>query len=94
MKDEYIIINKTELEKKLTELKTKLSEESGSFFPLQRIIGEDSGKIRMIQEVISKSTPLIPVVEKAFDAGKEHGQDYKFITWNKPTYIENLKLEI
>lgn len=100
MQNEYIIINKTKLNKKIEELEIKLKEEKDSFLPLQRIIGEDSGKIRALKETLAESTPLTPIVEDAFDAGVDYERSpFKNISHSiqcisKKDYIKNLKLEI
>ncbi len=47
----------------------------------------------LIREILSQSTPLIPEIEKAFDAGKLNNQ-FPFSCLNKEEYISNLKLDI
>jgi len=63
MKDEYIIINKITIQKRIEELKQICNKELG--YASDKIYSE-------LGYLLHESTPLIPVVEKAFDAGKEH----------------------
>jgi hypothetical protein len=93
MKDEYIIINKTALEKRIEELETgiKTLSLSDGF--------KDIGKIEALKQILSQSTPLIPEVEKAFDAGREQvwtdiNQEEREFVNDKQEYISNLKLDI
>ena len=82
MENEYIIINK-----KTVKLRLKLSEG----------IRDENIRVNIQDELnflLSQSIPLTPEIGKAFDAGNEHGMDFDFKTWNKRTYIENLKLKI
>lgn len=55
MKDEYIIINRTALEKRMEELN---SED-----------GKDLRERSVIKQILSQSIPLIPEIEKAFGLG-------------------------
>lgn len=99
MKDEYIIINKTAIQKRIEELK------------FQREIEPDNhtqsfldGKIKQLKQILSQSTPLIPEIEKAFDEGKGvgiisyqprwHIFDRELYNERKQDYISNLKLGI
>ena len=100
MKDEYVIINKTSILKRIEELE---DERDGFIYNPNKT--EDSvcynSKIRLLKQILSQSTPLIPEIEKAFDAG------YDLNTWeqleipneerdylNTQDYISNLKLDI
>ena len=82
MKDEYVIINKTAIQKRIEKL-------------------EKTNQIQQVDElknVLSESTPLIPEIKKAFNAGGAYtlGSHKKFIQThpNKQDYIANLKLDI
>ena len=44
----------------------------------------------ILKELLSQSTPLIPEIEKAFDAGMYQDADYQY----KQDYISNLKLDL
>jgi hypothetical protein len=92
MNKEYVIINKTELLKKMKELeKTGLVREHHS----ERYI--------VYKEILSQSIPLIPEIEKAFDAGRipknkkvqgYGGRKTIEVFLEKQPYISNLKLDI
>ena len=92
--DEYIIINKTAIQQRIEELESKI-------IPNPNFDGEiDSHNLLFIakqnelNEVLSQSTPLIPEIEKAFDAGEEFGNGVSSFSYNKQDYISNLKLDI
>lgn len=102
MKDEYIIINKSVLEKRIERLEKQKDE---YIFNPNRTDDQYryNSIIKVLREVISQSTPLIPEIEKAFDVGSlkteqcfniyngfVSGTIYK----DKETYISNLKLDI
>lgn len=69
MKNEYIIINKSVLEKRIKELE---EEEISEFSPGRRLWVDSA--IKNLKEVLSQSTPLIPEIEKAFDEGQNRMQ--------------------
>lgn len=86
MKDEYIIINKSVLEKRIEELRQVCNKE----------LGYASDKIYFeLEHLLSQSTPLIPEIKKVYDSSwfKAHG-----VMANKEKekqdYISNLKLDI
>lgn len=94
MKDEYIIINRTALEKRLKELKYQRQVE-----PDNHTQSYLNGKIKQLDEILSQSTPLIHIIENAFDAGQKYGEDNACnaeidLHNNKQDYISNLKLDI
>lgn len=85
--DEYIIINKTAILKRIEELeKTGLVRE------------HHAERYATYKEILSQSTPLIPEIEKAFDAGRKLSDKSQLYTpdfyWTKEDYISNLKLGI
>lgn len=94
---EYIIINKTAIQKRIEELeKEKTSNLT------QNLVGfanHNEGEISALKQIISQSTPLIPEIEKAFLAGRAV-DNMDSIDDMKPTYIQfedyisNLKLNI
>ena len=69
MKDEYIIINKTAIQKRIEELEKQLNTLGHTSQEEIHAQGYLSGKIQQLRETLSQSTPLIPEIEKAFDAG-------------------------
>lgn len=98
MNPEYVIINKTELEAEKAELK-ELSNPDKQGNP--DFILKCEGKIELIEKILSQSTPLIPEIEKAFDAGSDWGEDCANAVMgvgedyiNKQHYISTLKLNI
>ena len=97
MKNEYITINKSVLEKRIEELK--------EISPLDRLCydGMIECEERVLKQILSQSTPLIPEIEKAFDAGIDFisdasdfpmGDAKKKDSLSKEDYISNLKLDI
>ena len=95
MKDEYIIINKLVLEKRIKELEKQANEyafNANRTDDYYRYIS----MIKVLKEILSQSTPLIPEIEKAFEAGRklsvdgfeeEDEKDYR-------KFISQLKLPI
>ena len=95
MNNEYIIINATAIQKRIEELEQVEQEliKSGHRFAVTR------GKIDELISLLYQSTPLIPEIEKAFNASKvttgmnQRNQfAYKYKT--SKDYITNLKLDI
>jgi hypothetical protein len=63
IKDEYVIINKTAIQKRIEELeKTTLVRE------------KDIVEYEVLKYWLNQSTPLIPEIEKAFDEGQNRMQ--------------------
>jgi hypothetical protein len=81
MTKEYVIIDKTLLEKRIEELE----KEKKIMWWIER---------DTIIEILYQSTPLIPEIEKAFNAGSERGEHGYGNANNKQDYISNLKLDI
>jgi len=105
-KDEYVIINKSKLLRKIEEMEKQRDEYS--FNPNRT---EDyyryNSMIKVVKQILSQSTSLIPEIEKAFDAGQEFGTNMTLFyntdkisrvefesTFDKEEYISNLKLDI
>lgn len=91
MKNEYIIINRTALKKRLKELKYQRQVEPDNY--TQSYL---NGKIKQLDEILSQSTPLIPVLEEAWKSGWSHSTylaDY-LEKEKREDYIQNLKLDI
>lgn len=97
MKDEYIIINRTVLEKRIKELETIEAE----LISKRMSYSSTRAKIDELISLLSQSIPLIPEIEKAFDAGDRYryweNNDSRNIPSHiidKEDYISNLKLDI
>jgi len=60
MKDEYIIINKTALEKRIEELEDQLKTLGDTYEEEIHAHGFISGEINQLKKIVSQSTPLIP----------------------------------
>lgn len=102
-KDEYIIINKTAIEKGIAEWNAELQEyfkaPVGKFNSDQ--VSTLQQAIATAREILSQSIPLISEIEKAFDAGDRYryweNNDSRNIPSHiidKEDYISNLKLDI
>lgn len=97
--DEYIIINKTALEKRIEELKKPIAHYDGIY-----VSNEQMAKQDILEDILSQSIPLIPEIEKAFYEGKGvgiisyqpkgHTLDMELYNERKQDYISNLKLDI
>ena len=88
----YIIVNAEAIQKRIEELKEGLMlSEKGTVAE-----GILLGGIIQLEETLSQSTPLIPEIEKAFNAAKipYKVNDYGTFGYeNAEHYIENLKLD-
>lgn len=94
MNNEYVIINKSVLEKRIEELENELKDEPNPFLNTSYQTELDT-----LKEVLSQSTPLIPEIEKAFDEGFNSEEEvYKGYPTGKiigkEDYISNLKLDV
>lgn len=91
---EYIIINKTAIQKRIEDLK-KIENE---LVTLNMPHSTTRGKIDELLYLLSQSTPLIPEIEKAFDVARQENLDYgdspASFSVKKQDYISNLKLDI
>jgi len=96
MNQEYVIINKTAIQKRIEEWESELLEcykaPVGEFN--SDYVSTLQQAIATARDVLSLSTPLIPEIEKAYNAGKLHNE--LSITFDNPQgrYISNLKLDI
>ena len=90
MNNEYVIINKTEWLKVMETNQKPASHHDGIY-----VSEAQNARADLIEEILSKSTPLIPVVEKAWDASLAFTHPAGFDSGiNKQDYIANLKLDI
>jgi hypothetical protein len=99
--NKYVIINAEAIQKRIEELeKERLLELKDDFYDSLYL-----GEINALKQILSQSTPLIPEIEKAFDAGQfegyeeisfDGGENYETvrIIKEKQDYISNLKLDI
>lgn len=92
MKNEYIIINKLVLEKKIERLEKQKDE---YIFNPNRFDDQYryNSIIKVLREVISQSIPLIPEIEKAYFEGECYGIGTDACI-TKQDYISDLKLNI
>lgn len=98
MKYEYIIINKTILEERVKELEKEIYEYRDEQDYLDGLMQEYNTIKGILRQ--SKSIPLLPEIEKAFDAGRMLSNKSQLYTpdfyWTKEeyikTYVENLNL--
>jgi hypothetical protein len=88
MQNEYVIINKTAIQKRIEELEKELKYLNGTDAYV------NLGEIYTLKQILSQSTPLIPEIDKAYEAGKlDHELSLSF-DYPKSRYISNLKLDI
>lgn len=93
MKDEYIIINRTTLEKRIEELEKDIKFYSNEAKKIEA--NQCLGAADTLKQILTQSTPLIPVIEKAFVSGFNEGllTDEELKVTIKD-YIANLKLDV
>lgn len=87
MENEYIIINKVTIQKRIEDWENKYGNEDN----------ESSSEIYMLlKEILSQSIPLIPEIEKAYIQGALDFQmnGKEFTNGDEKDYISNLKFDI
>lgn len=98
MNNEYIIINRTAIQKRIEELEKECKDLNTQWHDRKA----KSLEIIALKQILSQSIPLIPEVKKAFDAGqdlsgranfKKGTKEYNSYI-DKQDYISNLKLDI
>ena len=90
MNNEYIIINKTALERI-----DELIKEANVGKTISSINSQMADSlIRFKEQLLSQSTPLIPEIEKAIDYGIRKSFGSKKHSEIRQDYISNLKLDI
>lgn len=67
--DEYVVLNKTKLLKKKNEIKESLDVSESSRDSIRA--GIEFFEIKMIDEILSESTSLSVIIEKAFESGRK-----------------------
>jgi hypothetical protein len=94
MNNEYVIINKKEMLKEIESLKESLAVSESNQDKIRA--GIEYFEIKTLEWCLSRSTPLIPEIEKAFEVGRKltvdafEEEDFK----DYEDYISNLKLDI
>lgn len=100
--NDYIIVNKNTILTKIATLQTSKDNLQVDDFDGFNVI---SAQLAILKSLLSNSIPLIPEIEKAFDAGQyeeyktisyDGGENYEsiLIKKEKQEYISNLKLDI
>lgn len=85
--NEYIIVNKTAIQKRIEELEKDYNEKDEAND--EQWCSIICGQIIALKQILSQSTPLIPEIEKAWlDGNLGCSRDYS------QDYISNLKLDI
>ena len=88
MNNEYIIVDKTKILKRIEEMEKGMEVFSFSKTHNTTMAAYEA-TLSTLKQIISQSTPLIPEIEKAFIDGKnshwQTGSDY---------YISNLKIDL
>ena len=102
MNNEYVIINKTEVLKEIESLKDSLAVSESNQDKIRA--GIEYFEIKTLEWCLSRSTPLIPEIAKAFEEGKAVGiisyqperatLDKELYNERKQDYLTNLKLDI
>lgn len=102
MKDEYVILNKTAIQKRIEEiekinLKTSNEDERGFNQEVWNDLIHDSklmSEYKTLQQLLSQSTPLIHEIEKSINYGIVKSFSSKKHSEIRQEYISNLKLDI
>lgn len=89
---EYVIINKKEMLKEIESLKESLAVSESNQDKIRA--GIEYFEIKTLEWCLSRSTPLIPEIEKAVDYGIRKSFSPKKHSEVKQEYISNLKLDI
>lgn len=90
MNNEYIIVNKTDILKRIEELE-KANEDFKHAKTHNPTMAACEATLSTLKQILSQSTPLIPEIDKAYWAGMQFvGED----KGSPNEYIANLKLDI
>lgn len=90
MSNEYIIVNKSAIQK-IDEL-VKEANAGKTISSINSQMAESL--IRFKEQLLSQSTPLIPEISKAYDAGIKDKELSQIFDNPKGRYVYNLKLDI
>jgi hypothetical protein len=74
MNNEYIIVNKTTLQKRIEELE-KVNEVFKNVKTHNPTMAACEATLSTLKQILSQSTPLIPEIEKAMDVAREIKDD-------------------
>jgi hypothetical protein len=97
---EYVIIDKTTIQKRIEELEKQMQEHIQSAQKTGDYDSQFEDKLEELKQILSQSTPLIPEIEKAHNVGRNYGcylQGGSYDPSNNidsEDYISNLKLDI
>ena len=87
---QYAIINVETIQKRIDELE--------NFYMTAKKVGMFTDvidkEIETLKQLLSQSTPLLPEVSKAYDAGMLHKELSQMFDYPKGRYLSNLKLDI
>ena len=87
---QYAIINVEAIQKRIEELE--------NFYMTAKKLGMFTDvidkEIETLKQILSQSTPLLPEVSKAYDAGMLHKELSQMFDYPKGRYLSNLKLDI
>ena len=87
---QYAIINVETIQKRIEELE--------NFYMTAKKVGMLTDvidkEIETLKQILSQSTPLLPEVSKAYDAGMLHKELSQMFDYPKGRYLNNLKLDI
>ena len=93
--EEYIIINKTQILKRIDELENDIQYYKANF---HNAALHEVAKVKLeLEQILSQSTPLIPELEKVYDVGRSSfnsALSYEECKEDYYDYISNLKLDI
>ena len=92
--NKYVIIDAEALEKRIEELLHDNKELTYSDEAIPYGLAAIAGKIELLKQILSQSTPLIPEISKAYDAGIKDKELSQMFDNPKGRYVYNLKLDI
>jgi len=86
----YVIIDAETIQKRIEELE--------NFYMTAKKVGiimdAIDKEIETLKQILSQSTPLLPEVSKAYDAGMLHKELSQMFDYPKGRYVNNLKLDM
>lgn len=83
--DEYIIVNKSAIQKRMEHLKKPIAHHDGIY-----VSDEQRAEYEALYQLLFQSIPLQPEIEKTFRAGMDYENEHNYVD----EYIRNLKLDI